>query len=281
MNKFKPPRNGLQAPRNQQYPNTAEVRGYETMRKELDGDVHDRLRGGQDDSDLSSRASLEFYNDDLMNSYSSYHRHGRHESQENLRHGHKGSFNSSYESPHRSNKTSFTSQDLRLPLRAPSQQDSHRSKLGDIPEAWLVFPNGDGRHTQNGFLTERAVPVNLANSIGSRLQVRSSVNGTDRQLTSCPLQDSFSNIKTLRKTPVESLISEDIKEESKGSRNKFLWAGLICLGVILLVLVIIGIVYAAIPRSGSGSSSLVARLGNQGVGQWNFSFFCLFLCRSL
>ena len=68
------------------------------------------------------------------------------------------------------------SQDLRLPLRGVSQQEtfrSPRSKLGEAPEAWLVFSNEGGMVQDGGLSTDRALPVNLANSIGSRLQVHS------------------------------------------------------------------------------------------------------------
>ena len=44
---------------------------------------------------------------------------------------------------------------------------SRPSRLERIPEAWLVFPE-DGRHHSQ---TSPAIPVNLRNAIGSRLQV--------------------------------------------------------------------------------------------------------------
>ena len=150
------------------YPNTAEVRGYQVMRGELDGDARDL-----GDSDLSSRTSLDFYDDGpstdrLNNSFQGQAKPSQRSQKDSL--------NSSQESPHHSYKTSINSQDLRLPLRAASQQEtfrSPRSKLGEAPEAWLVFSNeGRGPH-DGGFSTDRAVPVNLANSIGSRLQVHS------------------------------------------------------------------------------------------------------------
>jgi len=127
--------------------------------------------------------------------------------------------------------------------------------MSDVPEAWLVFANnneqgGRGAAQGVGFGTERAVPVNLANSIGSRLQA------------------SFANINSLRHTPVESLLSEEEEERVKNGKKKrspWFWAALICLGLILLVLLIIGVVYAALPSSDSNSSSVVARL-NEGAG---------------
>ena len=76
-------------------------------------------------------------------------------------------------------------QDLRLPLRAVSQQEtfrSPRSKMGDVPEAWLVFANNSNEHQGGrggGYGAEQAVPVNLANSIGSRLQVGSTHTRTE------------------------------------------------------------------------------------------------------
>ena len=45
---------------------------------------------------------------------------------------------------------------------------SRPSRLERIPEAWLVFPE-DGRHHSR---STPAIPVNLRNAIGSRLQVR-------------------------------------------------------------------------------------------------------------
>ena len=158
------------------------------MRGELDGDAHDRLRGGLvDSSDLSSRASLQFYDDDddTERLDNSFHRHSKRSSKDQMQHSQKSSFASSqFTSPRHQNKKDSTqlNQDLRLPLRALSQQEtfrSPRSKMSDVPEAWLVFANnneqGGGRGAGQGvgFGTERAVPVNLANSIGSRLQVRS------------------------------------------------------------------------------------------------------------
>ena len=160
------------------------------MRGELDGDAHDRLRGElADSSDLSSRASLQFYDDDddTERLDNSFHRHSKRSSKDQMQHSQKSSFASSqFTSPRHQNKKDSTqlNQDLRLPLRALSQQEtfrSPRSKMSDVPEAWLVFANkdeqggGGGRGAAQGvgFGTERAVPVNLANSIGSRLQVRS------------------------------------------------------------------------------------------------------------
>ena len=155
--------------------------GYQVMRGELDGD--DRLRG--DNSDLSSRASIQFYDDhdDAERLDNSFNRHSKLKDQ--MQNSQKSSFASSqFTSPrHQSKKDSTeTNQDLRLPLRAPSQQEtfrSPRSKMSDVPEAWLVFANSNDQQGGRaggqgvGFGTERAVPVNLANSIGSRLQVRS------------------------------------------------------------------------------------------------------------
>ena len=160
------------------------------MRGELDGDAHDRLRGElADSSDLSSRASLQFYDDDddTERLDNSFHRHSKRSSKDQMQHSQKSSFASSqFTSPRHQSKKDSTqlNQDLRLPLRALSQQEtfrSPRSKMSDVPEAWLVFANnneqggGGGRGAAQGvgFGTERAVPVNLANSIGSRLQVRS------------------------------------------------------------------------------------------------------------
>jgi hypothetical protein len=171
----------MRGPEGQNYPNTAEVRGYHVMRGELDGDPHDRLRGGHADSDLTSRASLDFYDDEpggnkLQSSYPDFHRYSKRPGKDSSPQGQTNYFNSSQDSPQHSNKASINSQDLRLPLRAPSQQETFRSprskRSGDIPEAWLVFPGAESRaHHAGGFGTDRAVPVNLANSIGSRLQV--------------------------------------------------------------------------------------------------------------
>ena len=172
-----------------------QVIGYQVMRGELDGDAHDQLRGGiVDSSDLSSRASLQFYDDDEDGTErldNSFHRHSKRSSKDQMQHSQKSSFASSqFTSPRHQNKNKDSTQlnqDLRLPLRALSQQEtfrSPRSKMGDVPEAWLVFANnneqGGGRGAGQGigFGTERAVPVNLANSIGSRLQVRSTYTQT-------------------------------------------------------------------------------------------------------
>ena len=45
---------------------------------------------------------------------------------------------------------------------------SRPSRLERIPEAWLVFPEDGGGHQSRS----PAIPVNLRNAIGSRLQVR-------------------------------------------------------------------------------------------------------------
>ena len=53
-------------------------------------------------------------------------------------------------------------------------------------------------------------------------------------------------------------------KNAKKKRSPWIWAALICLGLILLVLLIIGIIYAALPSSDSTSSSVVARLNDAG-----------------
>ena len=103
------------------------------MRGELDGDAHDRLRG--DNSDLSSRASLQFYDDhdDAERLDNSFNRHSKLKDQ--MQNSQKSSFASSqFTSPrHQSKKDSTeTNQDLRLPLRAPSQQETFRSPRSKI-----------------------------------------------------------------------------------------------------------------------------------------------------
>ena len=57
---------------------------------------------------------------------------------------------------------------------------SRPSRLERIPEAWLVFPE-DGRHHSQ---SSPAIPVNLRNAIGSRLQVRGGREETSRSLIS-------------------------------------------------------------------------------------------------
>ena len=185
------------------------------MRGELDGDAHDRLRGGLESSDLSSRASLHFYDDDddTERLDNSFHRHSKRSSRDQMQHSQKSSFASSqFTSPrlHQNKKDSTQlNQDLRLPLRALSQQEtfrSPRSKMSDVPEAWLVFANnsneqGGGRGAAQGigFGTERAVPVNLANSIGSRLQVRST--------TKC---------LTIKVTPIHTIVNRAVDINNVG-----------------------------------------------------------------
>ena len=164
-----------------------QVVGYQVMRGELDGDAHDRLRGLSDD--LSSRASIHFYDEDNDTNRldDSFHRQSKRSSKDQMQHSQKSSFASSsqFSSPRQSNKKdslqTVNQQDLRLPLRAVSQQEtfrSPRSKMGDVPEAWLVFANNSNEHQGGrggGYGAEQAVPVNLANSIGSRLQVGSTL----------------------------------------------------------------------------------------------------------
>ena len=163
-------------------PNTAEMRGYESMRKDLDGDAYDKLRGGQRDRDIYSRNSLEFHDDDFddrfYNSYRSYHKQSK-----------KNSFNNSPRR-HDINRNSF--RNLENSFISPRTNlsesfNSRRSRIDNVPEAWLVFPNdrvpqngaiiGDQRELNNptSMSYNRAVPVNLRQSIGSRLQVMSHI----------------------------------------------------------------------------------------------------------
>ena len=60
-------------------------------------------------------------------------------------------------------------------------------------------------------------------------------------------------------------------KNAKKKRSPWFWAALICLGLILLVLLIIGVVYAALPSSDSTSSSVVARLNDGAGGQLKVS----------
>jgi len=188
-------------------------------------------------------------------------RQSKRSSKDQMQHSQKSSFASSsqFSSPRQSNKKdslqTVNQQDLRLPLRAVSQQEtfrSPRSKMGDVPEAWLVFANNSNEHQGGrggGYGAEQAVPVNLANSIGSRLQA------------------SFANINSLRHTPVESLLSEEEEEKAKNANKKrspWFWGALICLGLIMLVLLIMGIIYAALPSSDSSNFSVVASLNDGG-----------------
>ena len=134
-----------------------QVVGYQVMRGELDGDAHDRLRGLSDD--LSSRASIHFYDEDNDTNRldDSFHRHSKRSSKDQMQHSQKSSFASSsqFSSPRQSNKKdslqTVNQQDLRLPLRAVSQQETFRrprSKMGDVPEAWLVFANNQSIRTR-------------------------------------------------------------------------------------------------------------------------------------
>ena len=160
-------------------PNTAEMRGYESMRKDLDGDAYDKLRGFPPDRNLERRNSLEFYDDDFDDHfYNSYHSYHAGPSKKN-------SFNTSPRR-HDQNRSSF--RNLENSFISPRTNfsesfNSRRSKLDNVPEAWLVFPtdratkngghNVDQRELNNptSMSYNRAVPVNLRQSIGSRLQV--------------------------------------------------------------------------------------------------------------
>ena len=73
---------------------------------------------------------------------------------------------------------------------------------------------------------------------------------------------------------MESLLSEEEEEKAKNANKKrspWFWGALICLGLILLVLLIMGIIYAALPSSDSSNSSVVASLNDGGGLQLRLS----------
>ena len=73
---------------------------------------------------------------------------------------------------------------------------------------------------------------------------------------------------------MESLLSEEEEEKAKNAnkmRSPWFWGALICLGLILLVLLIMGIIYAALPSSDSSNSSVVASLNDGGGLQLRLS----------
>ena len=73
---------------------------------------------------------------------------------------------------------------------------------------------------------------------------------------------------------MESLLSEGEEEKAKNANKKrspWFWGALICLGLILLVLLIMGIIYAALPSSDSSNSSVVASLNDGGGLQLRLS----------
>ena len=78
----------------------------------------------------------------------------------------------SLERGNQSNRSSFRNLDSSFILSPRTNLTesfaSRPSRLERIPEAWLVFPE-DGRHHSR---SSPAIPVNLRNAIGSRLQVR-------------------------------------------------------------------------------------------------------------
>ena len=70
---------------------------------------------------------------------------------------------------------------------------------------------------------------------------------------------------------MESLLSEEEEEKAKNAKSPWFWGALICLGLILLVLLIMGIIYAALPSSDSSNSSVVASLNDGGGLQLRLS----------
>ncbi|XP_023344139.1 uncharacterized protein LOC111713504 [Eurytemora carolleeae] len=255
-------------------PNTAEMRGYQAMRQELDhGDS------------IDSRHSIRYYNGDLTN---------RSQRTDEL-------------------ELSQSFMSYQISPRYKNSDQYRRQAVGEKPEAWLVFPDGRvpvngsrledypsprGRVSINDYPSPRAkMSINDYPSPRGRVSIndypsprvqmsRNDYPGPPRRLQLEPekglarafpvnfassvgsaLKASFTNINGVRDTPVEEfntdeerLVQGSSKQENRKRCPTWIWVFLICLGLVLLSGLLIAIVYGIVAATDASSSSLISRI---------------------